>query len=818
MADWYVSASGNDTTGTGASGAPYLTINKVQSVGTSGDTIYVNPGTYGAWNVSKSFTMRPWPGTTGHILFTGDPGNTYLCQINAATTFAILGTSRQHFQFTNENTTLPTGSPANFALYVWRPPSTTADNYLFEYIDILNTARVGMRIIRPQGVTIRHLFSEHCGNGLSLYNSQDEGQGYGAGITLEDCWFRDMDSMVRNAAAASDYGGVAVNLERVSGTSAQPITIKRLRTERCYAVRMTGGSYQEEFDGAGLEFFGSRYVLVDGWDSVDDKNCIETGTQEFGDGSPAHAKETTLASGVSIGGKVLTTAANRDTGEPGWRVGDCIYVDTAGTQDSMIIDAISGTTVTCHRAGTASSGFAANHSAGVRISPAMPMDNNVFRNVRAYATGTRLSLGGFSTDGYIRGALVPFMQDTRFEFCTFRGFDQFAVAMATPIGNDFPGSVQNITFRDCIFDSPGGTDAKGNARKLVVIDDPAVSTDAFDHNTWYSRHGSTHVYVRWGGSDKTSWAATQAVGIEANGSNVDALFVDGDVAYLSSTSPMIGIGTTAMTDSTRVLEGNAFDRGGHERLLVEDRFWRTTTGDMGTASDGQAWDEDSGAASCDVADGVLTMAIANGGTVRANIATGITNCETLFRFRFSADPDTAGTVKVYPTFKHTDDTNSHPGIRVETNLNTSQALGLAVAELTSLGADTPLTGGAYTAVTRETWAAHQWFWSRSRCTETGGVVSIKSRIWADGTTEPVTWDIGPATTSAAHVVGSGAVGLRANQSSGNTASIDVDVADYIVYSVTPEAPSGVRTLVTRTTAGARSAAATRTAAAARAVV
>jgi len=46
-ADWiYVSETGNDSTGDGSSGNPYLTISKGVTEATVGDTVYIVAGTY----------------------------------------------------------------------------------------------------------------------------------------------------------------------------------------------------------------------------------------------------------------------------------------------------------------------------------------------------------------------------------------------------------------------------------------------------------------------------------------------------------------------------------------------------------------------------------------------------------------------------------------------------------------------------------------------------------------------------------------------------------------------------------------------------
>ena len=44
MADWYVSTSGNDSTGDGSIGSPYATVSKAITSASAGDTIYVKRG------------------------------------------------------------------------------------------------------------------------------------------------------------------------------------------------------------------------------------------------------------------------------------------------------------------------------------------------------------------------------------------------------------------------------------------------------------------------------------------------------------------------------------------------------------------------------------------------------------------------------------------------------------------------------------------------------------------------------------------------------------------------------------------------------
>lgn len=54
MANYYISPTGNDTTGSGTSGSPWLTVSKAHTSASSGDTIYCQDGTF-TW-VSQTFT------------------------------------------------------------------------------------------------------------------------------------------------------------------------------------------------------------------------------------------------------------------------------------------------------------------------------------------------------------------------------------------------------------------------------------------------------------------------------------------------------------------------------------------------------------------------------------------------------------------------------------------------------------------------------------------------------------------------------------------------------------------------------------------
>ena len=55
MADWYVSTSGNDSTGDGSIGSPYATLTKAQTSASNGDTVYLKSGE--TWTPSTRYTI-----------------------------------------------------------------------------------------------------------------------------------------------------------------------------------------------------------------------------------------------------------------------------------------------------------------------------------------------------------------------------------------------------------------------------------------------------------------------------------------------------------------------------------------------------------------------------------------------------------------------------------------------------------------------------------------------------------------------------------------------------------------------------------------
>lgn len=103
MTVYFVRTSGNDTTGTGATGAPWLTIDKALSIAGAGDTIKVGDGTYAessagagflliSKNLGSTLSIEGENGAASAVIITGTSGsnNTLLNGTTANVTFKYL--------------------------------------------------------------------------------------------------------------------------------------------------------------------------------------------------------------------------------------------------------------------------------------------------------------------------------------------------------------------------------------------------------------------------------------------------------------------------------------------------------------------------------------------------------------------------------------------------------------------------------------------------------------------------------------------------------------------------------------------------------
>jgi len=74
MSDIFVATTGNDTTGDGSVGNPFLTVDKAQTVGIDNDVIKIQNGTYDEGNlkvnVNKTLTVESVSGDPRDVIIT----------------------------------------------------------------------------------------------------------------------------------------------------------------------------------------------------------------------------------------------------------------------------------------------------------------------------------------------------------------------------------------------------------------------------------------------------------------------------------------------------------------------------------------------------------------------------------------------------------------------------------------------------------------------------------------------------------------------------------------------------------------------------
>jgi len=95
---YYVTKTGNDTTGDGSSGTPWLTIKKAEATAANGDTVNVSAGTYAEdtyWNASKSITWN----ADGEVIVRGSGAASYALRLVSSESTVING-----FTFDSEGT------------------------------------------------------------------------------------------------------------------------------------------------------------------------------------------------------------------------------------------------------------------------------------------------------------------------------------------------------------------------------------------------------------------------------------------------------------------------------------------------------------------------------------------------------------------------------------------------------------------------------------------------------------------------------------------------------------------------------------------
>jgi hypothetical protein len=160
---YYVATTGNDSTGTGSIGAPYLTITKALTVVANGDTIIVEDGSYApttVWSITKSITIQAQ--NTGGATLNAVAGQASIINIafTAGGTFSLSGfaldgtnSTTEIVRMVNETTTYTFNSNnnvyQNIPLYAILGSSSADKAILSSTGDTFTGTSVTTAIYRP---------------------------------------------------------------------------------------------------------------------------------------------------------------------------------------------------------------------------------------------------------------------------------------------------------------------------------------------------------------------------------------------------------------------------------------------------------------------------------------------------------------------------------------------------------------------------------------------------------------------------------------------------------------------------------------------
>jgi hypothetical protein len=175
--------------------------------------------------------------------------------------------------------------------------------------------------------------------------------------------------------------------------------------------------------------------------------------------------------------------------------------------------------------------------------------------------------------------------------------------------------------------------------------------------------------------------------------------------------------------------------------ILNDTFTRTLTDQWGTPDTGPAWVTTGTAANFDVngSAGTILHSVSSGFIVYTNV--NATSQELLARWNYNAYP-TAGNYILSFLLRFT---NGAGYYRLKVQVNTGTTPLWLSLEKTSANTSNVLTQvGTTVTLTGRTYAANQNDWIRLQAipsTSTAGTSNIRGRVWADGSTEPSTWDL-----------------------------------------------------------------------------
>jgi len=207
--------------------------------------------------------------------------------------------------------------------------------------------------------------------------------------------------------------------------------------------------------------------------------------------------------------------------------------------------------------------------------------------------------------------------------------------------------------------------------------------------------------------------------------------------------------------------------------VVSDAFARTVNGGWGSADTGGKYTVQGTAADYGVASGKGTMTVTSAGDTRYALLNTPTARDIDIVFRVAVDKVASGGNYIVYAVARRNSTNEYRP-RIQFLSNGSVAVGASVVIN-----NTETILGAWATVSGLTQSANGYIWVHAQVSGTSPT-TIKVRAWADGTTEPGTWQY-TATDSTAAVQAAGSLGLRLwVAKAATTAPITFSFDDYSV--------------------------------------